>query len=172
MHVYLPVDIAIPSPPPAPAPSRFRHVESHPFRSLWPKEPSTDVSLLDNSRRCPHQDVFPCLCRNNTDRRGLACQRCSFQQCSVDCLLQRGSVEELDCALQAELACERCRQHFEEELRSATNAARLREVDPADDAEQHCIPHAGLFELESLDFASANRQRANSPNDADVESSD
>ncbi|GKT48132.1 uncharacterized protein ColSpa_08313 [Colletotrichum spaethianum] len=162
MRVYLPDGIAAPSLPPVPAPSRFRDVDPHPLRSPWPAEPNTNFGPLNNSPRCPHQDVFPCFCRRNTDRRGLACQRCRFDHCSVYCLLQRGSVEELECVLVAELARERGAQQFEQELRFALAAARLREAAPADPAELQRIAEAGLIELERLDFAAADRHGTDS----------
>ncbi|GJC80320.1 hypothetical protein ColLi_03158 [Colletotrichum liriopes] len=172
MRAHLPVDIATPSPPPAPAPFRFRHVDSHPIRSPWSTEPNTNLGLLDESQRCSHQDVVPGFCRNNADRRGFACQRCRSEHCSLHCLPQRGPVEELDCALEAELARERGAQQLEQERQPAMNAARLREAGAADDAEQDRIAGAGPFELESLDPAAADRQQTGSRNAADVENSD
>ncbi|KAK1993202.1 hypothetical protein LX36DRAFT_262407 [Colletotrichum falcatum] len=122
-------DSAAFSPPLAPAPSRFRDADSLPAPSPWPTTSPTrvNVGVQDDGRRCPHQDVYPCFCRRDTELQGYACRRCRFERCSVTNMLRYGTAEVLRRALDAEVARARGCQLFEQELRSALDEARRRE---------------------------------------------
>ncbi|KAK1566346.1 uncharacterized protein LY79DRAFT_674800 [Colletotrichum navitas] len=116
------------SPPPAPAPHRFHDADSLPTPSPWPTSPTrANVGVQDDGRRCPHQDVYPCFCRGDTELQGCVCRRCRNEPCPVDIMVFSGAAEVVERALEAEIARGRNCWLFEEELRLALDAARRRE---------------------------------------------
>ncbi|TQN67801.1 hypothetical protein CSHISOI_07683 [Colletotrichum shisoi] len=134
LRAYLPAAAAVVlSPPWAPAPVRFRNaLQRTNHHSVWLEDPNEHVRQLDDCRRCSHQAIHPCFCRNNAERRGFTCDRCVLGNCPVYRLLQRGSVDELELALCAELTRgRRGAEQFEQDVQAALRVARAREAHAA-----------------------------------------
>ncbi|TID04651.1 hypothetical protein CH35J_002998 [Colletotrichum higginsianum] len=115
------------------APVRFRSaVQRTNHHPVWLQDPSEDVPQPDTSRRCSHQAIHPCFCRNNAERRGFTCNSCVRGNCPVFRLLQRGSVDELELALCVELTRgRRGAEQFEQDVQVAPRVARTREANAA-----------------------------------------
>ncbi|KAF6803651.1 hypothetical protein CMUS01_15033 [Colletotrichum musicola] len=118
--------VAPSAPPPPPQP--YQDAEIPEFRSPWPRQPPhVPGGRPDISRRCPHDLVYPCFCRNVTDVPGFVCFTCRAPLCAYNELLQRGTSQELQLELDREVARDRNARQFEQEIRWALEAALRRE---------------------------------------------
>ncbi|KAK6227359.1 hypothetical protein QIS74_00914 [Colletotrichum tabaci] len=133
LRAYLPAAAVMLSPLRPQAPVRFRSAVQRTNRHpVWLEDPREDVPQPDTSRRCSHQAIHPCFCRNNAERRGVTCDSCVRGNCPVFRQLQRGSVDELELALCAELTRgRRGAEQLEQDVQVAPRVARTREANAA-----------------------------------------